>query len=267
MKECMHNRNIEFYFDKQLESSIYDLIKEKKSKVLKIDHGDSFVWLKRSRATKSNLLLKVMSSICDIKGLMSVESKTKEEALCYEVSKLQYFKRSGIPVPEVIGCNKEFFALENTGRNIRSYLRDENVSNIESENTIEKCLNILSSMHNMGEYHAGSQVKNYTIKDDTVSAIDFEDSFSNSMNINDIQYRDIFLFLVSLTDLKREINYKEIIDIYKSNTNNKTIDQELKKSAWKLNFLTKIIEINAINNRVGNDAIYSYNLIKGLQKL
>lgn len=263
----MHDRNIEFYFDKQLESRIQDLLKEKQSKVFKLDHGDSFVWLKKSRATKSNLLLKVVSSVCNIKGLMSVESKTKEEALCYEVSKLQSFKKSGIPVPEVVGCNKEFFVLENTGRNIRSYLRDENVSDIESENTIEKCLNILSSIHNMGDYHAGSQVKNYTIKDDIVTAIDFEDSFSSSININNIQYRDIFLFLVSLADLKREINYKEIIDIYKSNTNNKTIDQELKKAAWKLNFLTKMIEVNAINRRVGNDAIYSYNLIKDLQKL
>ena len=263
----MHGRNAQFYFDKELESKAQDLLKENKSDVFKLTHDNNSVWLKNSRETKSHLPLKITSSIFNIKGLIPVEYKTKKESLCYEVSKLQALKKGGIPVPSVIGCNEQFFILEDTGKNIRSYLKDKNISDVESENTIEKCLNILSSIHNMGNYHAGSQVKNYTIKDNIVTAIDFEDSFPSSVSINDIQYRDIFLFLVSLTGLRRDIDYKEIIEIYKRNTNNKTIDQELKQAAWKLNFLIKIVELDSIYNRASQDTLCSYNLIKGLQQL
>lgn len=263
----MYDTNVEFYLDKELEQRIEEQLKEGDCEVLKLLYKDDFVWIKQARETKSNNFHKFAYSITKIRGMMPVEDKTKEQTLYYEVSKIKRLKQKGIKVPSIIGCNKKLFALEDTGKDVRSYLSNKEIPIKEVESTIEKCTNILSVMHNADEYHGGPQVKNYTVKDGIISAIDFEDSFSKNVNLKDIKYRDFFLFLVSLAELRREVNYKEVIEIYKKNTNNLTIDKELKKVAWNLNFLVKIVEIEFLKKKFSKDVIYNYNLIKALQQL
>ncbi|PLY06076.1 MAG: hypothetical protein C0625_10620 [Arcobacter sp.] len=263
----MIEKDFYFFNDSILEEKILTILKENQSNVLIVDYKDDYVWLKRPRESKSTFLHKLFYNTTRIRGLMPVEDKNKQETLYHEVTKLKRLKGKGINVPEVLGCREDFFVLENTGKCLKNYLKEPFITDTFLENTLESCVDVLSSMHNSSEYHAGPQIKNYTLKEDTVSAIDFEDSFSKNIKLEDIQFRDFFLFLVSLTELNKEINYKEIINIYKKNTKNETIDKELKNIALNINFLTKIVEIEFLNKRFSKDVLNNYTLFKTLQQL
>jgi len=264
----MTSNNLYFFKDEVLEKRIIEIVNENPKPVLIVDYNDDYVWLKRPKETNSNLFHKIFYFITRIKALAPVSYKTKEEALAFEVTKLQRLKGLGVNVPEVLGCRKDYFVLENTGKCLKNYLKESHISDDLLESILEKCVNVLSDIHNASEYHAGSQIKNYTLSEEgIVSAIDFEDSFSEKNNLEDLQFRDFFLFLFSLTKLKRDINYKKLINLYKKNTKKETINQKLKKIAQNMNFLTKIVEIEFIKKKASNDVIYSYNLIKILQQL
>ena len=257
----------DFYFFNtiELENIVEDVIKNNKQDVIQAKFDNNIIWIKRPRESKSNLLHKLSYSITKIKGLMPVESKTKDEALYKEVSKLKRLKEKNINVPKVLACREDLFVLEDTGTTIKSYLKSDSINSETLESTLEKTVKTLSLIHNNNEYHAGPQIKNYTIKNDIISAIDFEDSFNENINLKDIQFRDFFLFLVSLTELNKEVNYKEIINIYQKETNNPTVDKELKDIALKLNFLIKIVENKFLNKLFSKDVINNYNLFKTLQ--
>ncbi len=261
------DKTINFFVTKELEESVLNKIKVNNKEIIKHTYNDETVWIKRPRATKSNIFHKMAYSLTNIKGLMPVESKTKEQTLIHEVSKLQRLKEKRINVPKVLGCNSEVFVLEDNGITIKSFLRNKELEKTVFENRLKDTLNLLIKIHNNDEYHGGPQVKNYTFKNGVVSAIDFEDSFDKSFKLEDIQFRDFFLFLFSLTELKKDIDYKEIIDIYMKETKKEGIDKELKSIALKLRFLTKIIENKLFYNLFFDDVINTYKLVKTLQKL
>ncbi|XOB61116.1 hypothetical protein ACMC56_10920 [Campylobacterota bacterium DY0563] len=263
----MFNKDIYFFKSKELEEKILNIIENNKEFILHIEHDNKFYWLKRSSKSDSSLIHKLIYKTTKAKGLMPVVPSEKESVLYHEVTKLQRLKKKNINVPEVVACQKDFLVLEDKGVNLRKYIRHTQLETSKVEELIKKTVNVLAQIHNANEYHAGSQIKNYTLQDDLISAIDFEDKFSNDISLHDIQFRDFFLFLVSLSDLKKELDYKEIINIYKKLTKNETIDKELKVVANKFNFLAKIIETKFIYNKVSKDVINNYKLIRTLQEL
>lgn len=263
----MSNKNLNSFKTKELEISILNEVEKNNKDIIKHNFNDEIVWIKRPRQTNSNIFHKMAYNMTKIKGLMPVEKKSKEQTLIHEVSKIQRLYEKGIKVPEVLGCNNNIFVLEDTGVTIKSYLRNKELNRNIFESKIKETLQLLINMHLKNEYHAGPQVKNYTIKNGIVYAIDFEDSFDSRFSLEDIQFRDFFLFLFSLTELKKDIDYKEIVDIYMRETKKIGIDKELKSIALKLNFLTKIVENRFLHNLFFDDVINTYKLIKTLQKL
>jgi tRNA A-37 threonylcarbamoyl transferase component Bud32 len=264
------NTNISpFFKNKKLEKKVLETVSTNKGEVIKLDYkkGKKRVWIKRGRESKSNLLHKSAYFITRIKGLMPVEAKTKEKALKHEVEKLQKLRELGIRVPKVLGCKDDYFVLEDTGITLKEYLKNPDIDSETLHKTLMKCVKLLAKIHNASFYHAGPQIKNYTIKNNKIYAIDFEDSFDDKYDLKELQFRDFFLFLVSLTEVNKEIDYRKIIEVYKRKTNNQTIDQELKSIALKLNFLVKLVEFKPLQKYLDDDVMYNYKLFKILQEL
>ncbi|GAB1464772.1 hypothetical protein MASR2M54_02720 [Aliarcobacter cryaerophilus] len=57
---------------------------------------------------------------------------------------------------------------------------------------------VLSKIHNFSQFHGGSQLRNFTFKDDKVFVLDFEESFETDVDIKTLQYRDFLLFCYHL---------------------------------------------------------------------
>lgn len=199
----MSNKDFNFFKTKELEISILNEIEKNNNDIIKHNFNNEIVWIKRPRKTASNIFHQMAYNITKIKGLMPVEKKSKEQTLVHEVSKIQRLHKKGIKVPEVLGSNNNVFVLEDTGITIKSYLKNKELNRNIFESKLKETLKVLIEMHLKDEYHAGPQVKNYTIKNGIVYAIDFEDSFDSRFSLTDIQFRDFFLFLFSLTELKK----------------------------------------------------------------
>lgn len=223
-------------------SAIVDRMIESHKKIghLEIDHEK--VWIKRSEQTHSNALHRLIYAITRLKVLMPVENKSASQSLQFEAQKLQFLASKGIPVPEVVGYDHQFLYLADSGVDVRHYIEHDISSEAEKEKVILGALKVLCSIHDAGSYHAGAQIKNYTIANGVISAIDFEDSFSDKYRLEDVQFRDFFLFLFSLAPLNSNQIYQEVIDYYLAQTGNKDVKVRLKNIAKKTTPLLKLLK-------------------------
>ena len=128
----------------------------------------------------------------------------------------------------------------------------------------------MAKIHNFGLFHGGSQLRNFTYKENKVFVIDFEESFSKNIDIKTLQYRDLLLFLLSflkLKELKLKIDYEKIIDKYVKLTNNIEFKEKLINFSKKLRFFLWLYRKDFIKKRVGSDVKYFFELIEILNKM
>ena len=253
--------------DQELQKDIDRILTEKNKSVMGVEYKGRHLWLKQSKQTRSKGIQRLGYSVTRLKTLLPVEKKSAQKAMHFEVAKLQRLSQKGLQVPKVIGYNDRYFVMTDTGHDLHTYLKNDKFSLSYIESILEKCVTLLSRIHNAGEYHAGPQIKNYTIKNDRLYAIDFEDSFPGNCSLKDLLFRDLILFLISLSSLGRQVDYKSLVNIYKSLTRNNEIDTYAKKIAGRLNFIVKILETDTIYKQVSQDVRDACHLLKALQNL
>jgi hypothetical protein len=128
----------------------------------------------------------------------------------------------------------------------------------------------LSKIHNFSQFHGGSQLRNFTFKDDKVFVLDFEESFETNVDIKTLQYRDFLLFLLSFIKIKEvnfKIDYEKIINKYCELTNNREFKQKLIRFSKKLRFFLWLYEKDFIKKIVGSDVKYFFEFIQVLRNL
>ncbi|AXK48387.1 kinase [Aliarcobacter trophiarum LMG 25534] len=231
---------------------------------------DKQYWLKKARATKPDKLQDFFYKILPFELLIPPIKKDKKEALEFEISKLEEFFKFGINVPKIVYKNEEFFVLEDSGKTIYSILRDENIKEESFYFYVDLVLVELTKIHNLGFFHGGSQLRNFTYKEEKVFAIDFEESFLKNIDIKTLQYRDFLLFLLSflkMKELKFKIDYERIIDKYIKFTNSVEFKKKLINFSKKLRFFLWLYKKEFIKKRVGSDVRYFFELIEILNKM
>lgn len=230
---------------------------------------DKKFWLKKARDTKAKLIQKFFYIIAPFELLIPPQKKNKQEALKYEVSKLENLYKLGVNVPKVIYSCSEYFVLEDSGKSVYSYLKEQKVSQKEFWNFTDMMLKELAKIHNNNFFHGGSQLRNFTYKDEKVYVIDFEESF-NKNSLESLQYRDLLLFLLSFIKLKNldfQVDYSYIINSYIALTNNKNFLTKLKNLAKNLRFFIYLCEIGFIKKRVGSDVLHFIEFIKKVNEI
>ena len=227
-------------------------------------------WLKKARATGPNKIQKFFYKFLPFELLIPPLVKDKKEALKFETSKIEKFEELGINVPKISYKCEDFFVLEDSGVSVNTLLRDKNISKEKFYFYVDKLLVELSKIHNNNEYHGGSQIRNFTYKNEKIIVIDFEESFSLNVDIKSLQYRDFLLFILSfikVKELKFEIDYKFILNRYQELTKNEEILKRLKKFSKKLYFFIWFSELSFIKKIVGTDVINFLKLFKILNSL
>ncbi|MDR2879102.1 MAG: hypothetical protein LBV03_04225, partial [Fusobacteriales bacterium] len=107
---------------------------------------------------------------------------------------------------------------------------------------IEKALEELSRLHYKNNAHGGSQIRNFTIKNEKISLIDFEEKIPEKY-IDEFKIRDLLVFILSLQKAGFEPDVKNICEIYKEKTS-KEVYEILRK------FLVKYKWIYFLNSRI-----------------
>jgi len=251
-------------------NNLHDIVVKKiennpKREIFHIEVEGKKVWVKRARKTGSNLLHKIAYILTKNPIVIPVDNKSPQEALIFESTKLKRLHELSIPVPKVITVNNEYFILEDRGATVYHRIK----KNLEDnpEQILEKIIVELSNLHNINEYHGGSQIKNFTYKNDKIYFIDFEESFSKDINIEELQFRDLFLFLFSISKLNIEINYENLIRKYMNLTKKKNIIEKFHTLTSKLNFLMKLVENKTICNLIDKDTKSVYRLLQDLKTI
>ncbi len=251
-------------------NSMNEIIVEKiknnpKIEIFDIDIEGKKIWVKRARKTDSNLLHKLAYILTKNPIVIPVEKKTPQEALKFESSKLQELDTLSISVPRVIKTSKEYFIIEDCGVTVYHLVKN-NLINDPIE-LFDKVIIQLALLHNLDKYHGGSQIKNFTYKNDQIYFIDFEESFNRDIDIKELQFRDLFLFLFSISKLNIEVDYERLIKKYITLTKNKDIIEKFHILASKVNFLMKLIENRIIWNLIDRDTKSVYRLLQQLQNI
>ena len=190
--------------------------------------------------------------------------------MLYEISKLEKFKELGINTPVISYKCEDFFVLEDSGNSVNAYLRSKDISEDRFYFFVDNLIFELSKIHNFSQFHGGSQLRNFTFKDDKVFVLDFEESFETNVDIKTLQYRDFLLFLLSFTKIKEtnfKIDYEKIINKYCELRNNIEFKQKLIRFSKKLQFFLWLYEKDFIKKIVGSDVKYFFEFIQVLRNL
>ncbi|QKF59863.1 hypothetical protein [Aliarcobacter lanthieri] len=227
-------------------------------------------WLKKARATKPNNIQKIFYKFFPFELLIPSLYKTPKEALEFESSKLKEFKTLGINVPNIVYKCEDFFVLEDSGETIDAFFRYKNINENEFYIILDKLILELSKIHNLNQFHGGSQIRNFTYKEERIYVLDFEESYYENIDIKSLQYRDFLLFILSFIKIKEsriKVNFYYIIEKYLEFTDNKDFIIRLNKFAKKISFIIWFANRKFIKKLLGSDLIYFLDLFEILNNL
>ncbi|RZV18378.1 kinase [Aliarcobacter butzleri] len=241
-----------------------------KSEIFDFNFEGKKYWLKKARATKPNKIQKFFYKIFSFELLIPSLEKTPKDALVFETTKIEKFKKLGINVPNIVYKSEDFFILEDCGDSVNSYLRTKNITQDKFYYFIEKLLIELSKIHNCGQFHGGTQLRNFTYKDEKVFVIDFEESFDSNISLEALQFRDFLLFILSFIKIKEinfEIDYNYIINKYIEYSKKQDTMKKLQDFSKRVSFLLFLSEVSFIKKSLGSDVRNFFKLIKILNFL
>ena len=230
------------------------------SDIFSIEDKGERLWVKYSRKTASNLLHKFVYAITKNPLLIPVEYKTAKETLHFEVKKLQRLITHSINVPKVVMQKKEYFVLQDRGPTIAHLFYHHQVQ--DNMQLCQQVIEQIAKLHNLNEYHGGSQIKNFTYKDQKVYMIDFEESFSPDTDIEELQFRDLFLFFFSVSKMHIDVDYAMLMTYYSELTHQKNTKEKMRRLSQSVNFLMKLIENKVIWKLLDKDTKSVYRLLK-----
>ncbi len=168
----------------------------------------------------------------------TVLSKNENEVL-FEAEKIMKLKNDGINVPDILYSCEDFFVMSDTGESLKEYMK----ANITRKDYyIEKAIEELCRLHYKNNVHGGSQIRNFTIKSEKISLIDFEEKIPEKY-IDEFKIRDLLVFILSLQKANFDPDIKKICRLYEEKTS-KEVYEVLRK------FLVKYKWIYFLNSRI-----------------
>jgi len=238
------------------------------AEVFPLEYEGQKVWVKKARKTKSSLVQKFYYNILRFDVIIPVEEKTAEQTISYEVAKIKKLQSLEIATPKVLLKEKDYFVLQDVGIPIHFLIKEKGTPQEKIYYYLDLTVKLLAKIHRCGEYHGGAQTRNFTYLNGVVYAIDLEESFVEE-NIKNLQYRDLLLFLLSLTKIKSEsiLDYERVIQQYIALSGNEEFVKRLKKLANQMSFFVWLSDRQAIQKRIGSDVKDFFQLMKVLRNL
>ncbi len=236
-----------------------------KREVFPFEYAGERYWLKRARSTGSNLLHHAAWQLSRLPLLTPVRRQSPHAALRHESRKLRRLREKGINVPEVFLVTDDFFVMEDTGMGFPSAIREGILEN--SSRSLALLFRQLGHLHRSGEYHGGSQIRNFTFREGRVSLIDFEENFAENIPLETLQFRDLFLLLFSLAKDRYPVDYAAMTDLYTETSGNTWARDRLRQFAEKTAPLGRIITLPPLWKLLDKDTKATYRLIGELKRL
>lgn len=174
------------------------------------------VYVKKRRPNKNPLGRMAQNVLYFLTGNLLVMPPDRPEGdnVSFEAGVLRKLGGLGVPVPEVLHLDSDYFVMSDVGKTLEVALREEPG---RTDEYIEKAVRALRRFHDMGLAHGGAQIKNLTVKDGDIYFIDFEENIPDE-HLAMFQVRDLFLFLLSLERHGHDPDLTKICGMYGDGT-------------------------------------------------
>ncbi len=219
------------------------------------------LWVKKAKSSGSNIFQNFIYKVFKNPLLLPSQKQTPSQSVLYEAQRLQEIFKIFPHVPEVLISDKDFMVIVDSGKDLRKVMKKDVKDSTQAKKIIHQALDVLIEFHSLGFFHGGSQIKNFTMKEDKISLIDFEEKFVDA-DIEELQFRDLFLFLISVARLKYDINLQEIIDTYIQKTSKNIFTEKFSKLIENSKIMMSFMNNKYIYNLVGKDTQSVYKLFK-----
>ncbi len=234
--------------------------------VFSFDFEGKRYWIKRARPTGSNLLHHAAWRATKLPLLVPAVRQSASEALRHESSKLRRLADRGICVPAVELVTEEYFVMEDNGTSLRKILREGREDDL-SRQLYRELFETLGRLHSIGEYHGGSQLRNFNYRGGNIAFLDFEEKFPESIPLKTLQFRDLFLLLFSLVKDRHPLDYSEAIGHYVRSSGNDWVVDELKKLTEKTRALEALVRFPPLWKILDKDSKATYRMIQEIRKI
>ena len=176
--------------------------------------------------------------------ILSVLPASENEVL-FESNKIKELQKQGVSVSHILEVTENYFIMSDTGESLKNYvndqiekqkIKDKYEQDVFKEEYVQRALDTLIKLHNTGNAQGGCQIRNFTIKDEVISLIDFEEVIP-TQHMKTFQKRDFLLFVLSLQRSGFNPNIRKLSDYYMDNTEYKTLYSELREFLLKFKWL------------------------------
>jgi tRNA A-37 threonylcarbamoyl transferase component Bud32 len=246
---------------KELVRFIKDKIQTPTNDVFPIEFDSQRFWVKKAKVCGSNALQHIVYKLFKNPLLIPSKKQSPIECIYNEAGRLDEIYKKFSHVPHVLVVEDDFMVMSDTGKDLRTVLESKEDDLKTVGEIIYKALGVLVELHSLGFFHGGSQIKNLTMKDDEIYMVDFEEKFIEA-DIEELQFRDLFLFLISIAKLKYEFDYKNIIDTYIEKSSKEHFYDKFKKLHNSVSFLMKLLDNDNFRKKMDKDTQSVYKLFK-----
>ncbi len=172
-------------------------------------------WLKRAIQQPSQVILALRallfaSRVGAARWLTLPEGGAAQ--LDRELRRIAWLSEQGVRVPSVLAHGDGWMMLEDCGVSIRDLMPRFGLH--ERLPLLQGVLEDMESLHALGVWHGGGQIKNTTLLNEQRTLIDFEDGFGDDADLLDLQARDLFLFLTSCSEWVPASTLEEFVQHY-----------------------------------------------------
>ncbi len=211
-------------------------------RVFKYDINGKIVYVKKRERNKrhfGHILQNIIYKITKNPMLIPTVLSKNENEVLFETEKMLKLKNDEVNIPDILFSCEDYFVMSDTGESLKEHIK----SHIEKKNYyVEKALEELCRLHYKNNAHGGSQIRNFTIKNEKISLIDFEEKIPEKY-IEEFKIRDLLVFILSLQKAGFDPDIKKICEIYEEKTS-KEVYEDLRK------FLVKYKWIYFLNSRI-----------------
>ncbi len=184
-------------------------------KVTRLSCDGEVYFLKRrvsDRLVRRKLMRLVQRFLLKILRLKILAPTTNvRKSSAYEPKKLIKLADLGLNVPKVLFFNDDYFIMSDCGMTLKGFAkRNPDLAN----DYLQQAIRHLAELHNSGHAHGGAQIRNFAVKDGQICLFDFEEIIPKKY-CEEMQFRDILVFLISLSRSKRLIvDYRGLLEAY-----------------------------------------------------
>lgn len=243
--------------------------KKNAERVVAFHWNDQLFYLKKAgRSAHSSVKAYISMIFC---GLIFRKKFTKESLqqgdIHDESLRIQQLQASGILVPSIETENERYIVLDDAGTPLEHLI--DIATDADKINWYRRAVTELAMLHQKHQWHGGAQLRNHSVKNDTIYRIDFEEKFGDVLPQDVVGAYDLFLLLGDILSRMDEKEYLEqgmqLVATYKSVSGRSDVIQRLSRLMWiqrMLQGMAKVLGNKIRQSRDAKRALRFFNVIQ-----